>query len=124
MNYFFAFLIGGLICVPAQLLIDLTKLTPARILVLYVCLGSLLAALGAYKPLFDIAGAGASVPLIGFGAAIVKGTKEIIDSDGLIGILKGPFSSASAGCSTALLSGYLISLIFKSKSKKADKSVF
>lgn len=119
MNYLFAFLIGGLICIPAQILIDTTKLTPARILVLYVLIGALISSLGLYKPLFDIAGAGASVPLIGFGATVIKGTKELIDDAGAIGILKGPFSSASAGCSAAIILGYLVSLIFKSKPKRA-----
>lgn len=119
MNYLFAFLIGGLICVPAQILIDTTKLTPARILVLYVVLGSVISSLGLYSPLFDLAGAGASVPLIGFGAAVIKGTKDLIDEVGAIGILKGPFSSASAGCSAAIILGYIVSLIFRSKPKRA-----
>jgi stage V sporulation protein AE len=119
LNYLFSFLIGGLICIPAQILIDKTKLSPARILVLYVIFGSLLSAFDIYSPLFKIAGAGASVPLIGFGATVIKGTKELIDEIGPIGILKGPFSSASAGCSAAIILGYIVSLIFKSKPKRA-----
>ena len=121
MNYLYAFLLGGLICIPAQLLIDLTKLTPARILVIYVCFGAFLSAIGLYDPLFEFGGAGASIPLIGFGATIVNGTRKIIESDGAIGILKGPFSSAAAGCSAALILGYFISLIFKGKPKSSSK---
>ena len=119
MNFLYAFLIGGLICIPAQILIDLTKITPARILVLYVVFGVLLGDLGFYSPLFEFAGSGASVPLIGFGAAIAKGTREAIDSFGAIGILKGPFTAASAGCSASLLLGFFFSLFFKSKPKRA-----
>ena len=113
-----AFIIGGLICVAAQLLIDLTKLTPARILVLYVCLGVFIGGLGLYEPLFELAGAGVSVPLIGFGANISKGVTEAVDEYGLLGILKGPFTAASVGCSAALIFGYLVTLIFKSKPKR------
>ena len=113
-----AFLIGGLICIPAQLLIDLTKLTPARILVLYVCFGVFIGGVGLYQPLFDLAGAGVSVPLIGFGANIAKGVMEAVDEYGALGILKGPFTAASIGCSAALIFGYLVTLLFKSKPKR------
>ncbi|MBQ9070531.1 MAG: stage V sporulation protein AE [Clostridia bacterium] len=113
-----AFLIGGLICVVAQLLIDLTRLTPARILVLYVCFGVFLGGVGLYTPLFDLAGAGASVPLIGFGANVAKGVMESVDENGLLGSLMGPFTASAVGCSSALIFGYLAALIFKSKSKR------
>ncbi len=115
----FSFLVGGLFCVIAQLLIDLTNLTPARILVFYVSAGVLLGALGIYEPLFKLAGCGASVPLIGFGGNIAKGMVEAVDAEGAIGILKGAFSAASAGCAAALLFGYSAALIFKGKPKRA-----
>ena len=115
----FSFLIGGAVCIVAQILIDLTKLTPARILVLYVCLGVLLGGVGIYEPLFDFSGAGISVPLIGFGGTVAKGVKESIDKDGALGILTGPFTASSAGCSAALVFGYLTALIFKGKPKRA-----
>ena len=102
----------------AQILIDLTALTPARILVMYVVLGVLLGALGLYEPLYDFAGCGASVPLVGFGGNIAKGIREAIDRDGAIGILTGGFTAASAGCASALIFGYLSSLIFSGKPKK------
>lgn len=115
---FLSFLCGGILCVIAQLLIDLTKLTPARILVLYVSVGVLLFGLGLYKPLFDIFGAGVSVPLIGFGANIGQGVKEAIDKDGIIGILSGGLTASSAGITFTLLVGLLASLLFKTKSKR------
>ena len=115
----FSFLLGGFICVIAQLLIDLTKLTPARILVLYVSLGVLLGGIGLYDPLFKFAGAGISVPLVGFGANLAKGVMEEIDKVGLIGIFTGPFSSASVGCTAAIVFGYLSAIIFKSKPKQS-----
>ncbi len=113
-----SFVIGGAVCVIAQLLIDLTNLTPARILVFTVCLGVFLGATGLYEPLFRIAGAGVSVPLIGFGGAIAKGVSEAIDAEGIIGILKGPFEASAAGCSAALVFGYITSLIFRGKPKR------
>ena len=112
------FVSGGIICVIAQLLIDFTKLTPARILVLYVSLGVLLYALGVYEPMFEIFGAGVSVPLIGFGANIGKGVEEAVAREGLLGALTGGLSSSSAGISAALIFGFICSLIFKSKSKR------
>ena len=117
-QFLLAFVSGGFICVIAQLLIDLTKLTPARILVLYVSAGVLIYAVGAYDMLFDMFGAGVSVPLIGFGANIGKGVKEAINSEGAIGILKGGLSAASAGITAALVCGTAASLLFKPKSKR------
>lgn len=112
------FISGGIICVIAQLLIDLTRLTPARILVLYVSLGVLIFAVGLYEPMFKIFGAGVSVPLIGFGANIAKGVREAVDKDGLIGVLTGGLSSSAAGITSALLFGLFASFIFKTKSKR------
>ena len=114
-----AFAMGGIISVTAQLLIDLSKLTPARILVLFVCIGVFLGGLGVYEILFEQFGAGVSVPLIGFGATVANGVKEAVDKEGLLGILKGPFSAASAGCSASLIFGYIVSLIFKGKPKRS-----
>ena len=112
------FVSGGVICVIAQLLIDFTRLTPARILVLYVSLGVLIFALGAYEPMQKIFGAGVSVPLIGFGANIARGVREAVDKDGLIGALTGGLSSSAAGITAALLFGLFASVIFKTKSKR------
>ena len=113
-----SFVFGGILCVIAQLLIDLTRLTPARILVLFVSLGVLTYALGFYDPLFDIFGAGISVPLIGFGANIARGVKEAIDTSGAIGILTGGLTSSAGGITAALTVGFLSSLLFKPKSKR------
>ena len=113
-----AFVSGGIICVIAQLLIDLTKLTPARILVLYVSLGVLIYAFGIYDPMKEIFGAGVSVPLIGFGANIAKGVKEAVEKEGAIGILTGGLTSSSAGITAALIFGLFASLLFKSKPKR------
>lgn len=112
-----AFLIGGLICMVGQLLIDNTNLTPARILVLFVVLGVVLGGLSLYQPLVDWAGAGASVPLTGFGNTLVQGTKEAIREQGLLGVLTGPLSAGSAGITAAILSGIIVSLLAKPKSK-------
>ena len=114
-----AFFFGGLLSLIAQILIDLTKLTPARILVIYVTFGTLLGAVGIYKILFSIAGAGVSVPLIGFGAAIAKGVKEAVDLYGFLGIFKGPLSAASAGCTAALVFGFLCAVFLKGKPKRS-----
>ncbi len=113
-----SFAVGGLFCVASQILIDLTSLTPSRILVLYVTGGVLLGATGLYDPLFSFAGCGASVPLVGFGANIARGVREAIDREGALGILTGGFSAASAGCSAALIFGYLSALLFSGKPKK------
>lgn len=113
-----AFAVGGAICVVAQLLIDLTRLTPARILVLYVSIGVLLGAVGLFEPLLRFAGCGASVPLIGFGAAVAKGVREAIDQKGAIGILGGGLSATSAGITASLLFGYLVAIVFRGGPKK------
>lgn len=113
-----SFLVGGLICGLIQLVIDFTKLTPARILVCLVCIGVFIGGVGIYEPIFNFAGAGISVPLIGFGANVAKGVAEAVDKFGLLGIFKGPFSAASAGCVAALVFGYLACLIFKGKPKR------
>lgn len=113
-----AFAVGGALSVIAQVLIDLTKLTPARILVLYVCSGVFLSAVGLYQPLLAFAGCGASVPLIGFGGLVAKGVREAIDRDGMIGILSGGITAASVGITASLLLGYLIAIVFRGKPKK------
>ena len=123
MNFSISFLIlvfisGGIVCSIAQAIIDLTRLTPAKILVLYVCLGVFLFAVGLYDPLFSTVGAGVSVPLLGFGSNIAKGVKEAIDANGPIGILSGGLTSSSAGITAALLLGFLSSVIFKPKPKR------
>lgn len=114
----FAFLVGGLFCVIAQLLIDLTNLTPARILVIYVSAGVLLGAVGLFNPIKELAGCGATVPLVGFGANIANGVREAVDKIGALGILTGGFEAAAAGCAAALIFGYLTSLIFRGKPKR------
>ena len=113
-----AAVMGGALCTLAQLLIDLTKLTPARILVLYVSSGVLIYALGIYETLFPIFGMGISVPLVGFGAAIGKGVREAIASEGAIGILSGGMSAAAAGITLALIMGLISAIIFKPRSKR------
>lgn len=110
-----AFLVGGVFCVIAQILIDKTKLTPARILVLFVVSGVVLGALGIYKPIVDFAGAGATVPLTGFGYLISDGIKRAVDEQGLLGSLTGGFTAASGGIAAALVFGYLASIVFKGK---------
>lgn len=113
-----AFLAGGILCVIAQLLIDLTKLTPARILVSYVCMGVLLYAVGVYEPLFNIFGAGVSTPLIGFGASIGKGVKEAVEKSGILGAFSGGLTATAAGITAALFFGLFFSLFTKGKSKR------
>jgi len=113
-----ASIMGGALCLIAQLLNDLTKLTPARILVLYVCSGVLIYAIGLYDILFPIFGMGISVPLVGFGATIGRGVREAILTDGAIGILSGGMSAAAAGITLALIMGLISALIFKPKSKR------
>lgn len=117
MDYLYAFLVGGILCAIGQVLIDYTKLTPARILVTYVVSGVVLGALGVYKPLVDFAGAGATVPLTGFGYLLSKGVKEAVAEKGLLGALTGGFTAASAGIAAAVVFGFLIALIFKPKDK-------
>jgi stage V sporulation protein AE len=118
MEYVWAFVVGGLFCVIAQVLIDKTKLTPARILVLYVVAGVLLGALGLYEPLEDLAGAGASTPLTGFGYLISEGVKREVAEKGLLGALTGPLCAAAGGIGAALVLGFIASLVFKGKAKK------
>ena len=117
MVYSKAFLIGGMFCLIGQILIDKTKLTPARILVSYVVAGVLLGAVGLYKPLADFAGAGATVPQTGFGYNLAKGVKEAVDKDGFIGIFTGGLTSTAGGIAAAITAGLLASLIFKPKDK-------
>ena len=114
----FSFLGGGILCVIAQILIDKTSLTPARILVLYVSLGVLLFGVGAYEPMFKIFGTGVSVPLIGFGANIARGVRDAIENEGISGILTGGLSASAAGISAALLAGFLSSVLFRTGSKR------
>ena len=118
MDYVWAFTVGGFLCVIAQILIDKTSLTPARILVTYVTVGVFLGAVGIYKPLVDFAGAGATTPLTGFGYLISKGVREAVDKQGLLGALTGGFTAAAGGISAALVFGYLAALLFKGKPKK------
>ena len=117
MMFLKAFLIGGLICTIGQLLLDLTKLTPARILVGFVVIGVILGGFGVYKYVEEFAGAGATVPLIGFGALLADGTKNAIDKDGIMGVLTGPLTAGAAGITAALLSGVVASFLGKPKAK-------
>ena len=117
MQYFYSFVVGGLLCVIAQILIDKTKLTPARILVIYVTAGVILTAIGIYEPLVDFAGAGASVPLTGFGYSLATGIEESISERGFIGILTGGLTACSAGIAAAIFFGYIMALIKKPKTK-------
>lgn len=110
-----AFFVGGALCMIAQILIDRTKLTPARILVSYVVAGVILGAVGLYKPLVDFAGAGATVPLTGFGYLISDGIREAVDKQGLLGALTGGLTAAAGGISAALIFGYLSAVVFKGK---------
>lgn len=117
MDYLKAFLVGGALCLIGQILIDKTKLTPARILVSYVVIGVFLGAIGVYKPLIDFAGAGASVPLTGFGSNLAKGVKEAVDSQGFIGIFTGGLKACAGGIAAAITAGLVASLLFKAKDK-------
>ncbi len=117
MDYLKAFLVGGAICAVGQILMDTTKLTPARILVSFVVIGVALGAVGAYEPLVKWAGAGASVPLTGFGYTLAKGTKQAVEEQGLLGALTGPLTSGAAGITAAMLCGLLASLLTKPKEK-------
>lgn len=112
-----AFLVGGALCAVGQVLIDKTKLTPARILTCYVVAGVLLGALGIYQPLVDWAGAGASVPLTGFGNLLAKGVREAVSEKGLLGAFTGGFTAAAGGVAAAVFFGYLVALIFKPSDK-------
>ena len=117
MEYVKAFIIGGLFCLIGQILIDKTKLTPARILVSYVVIGVFLGAVGLYKPLAEFAGAGATVPLTGFGYSLAKGVKEAVSQDGFIGVLTGGLKATAGGITAAITAGLLMSLLFKAKDK-------
>ena len=119
MEYLYAFLVGGLLCAIGQVLIDYTKLTPARILVAYVVAGVILGGIGLYEPLVEFAGAGATVPLTGFGYLLSKGVKEAVTEKGLLGAMTGGLTAAAAGITAAVVFGFLVALIFKPK----DKSV-
>ena len=112
-----AFVVGGLICTVGQLLIDFTKMTPAKILVSFVVIGVALGGLGVYEPLVKWAGSGATLPLTGFGYALAKGTKEAVMKDGLLGALSGPLASSSVGIMAAVISGLIASVFARSKDK-------
>ncbi|MDO5400206.1 MAG: stage V sporulation protein AE [Eubacteriales bacterium] len=117
MDYVKAFLVGGALCLIGQILIDKTKLTPARILVSYVVIGVIAGAAGIYKPLIDFAGAGATVPLTGFGSLLAKGVKEAVDQQGFLGIFLGGLKAAAGGITAAITAGLLASLLFRAKDK-------
>lgn len=118
MDYVKAFLIGGAICALVQILMDRTKLLPGRIMVLLVCAGAVLSACTLYEPFAKFAGAGASVPLLGFGHVLFKGVKEAVDKEGFLGIFMGGFKACAVGVSAALVFSYIASLIFNPKMKK------
>ena len=117
MDYLKAFLIGGFLCLLGQILIDKTKLTPARILVSYVVLGVFLGAVGLYKPFAEFSGAGATVPLTGFGYTLSKGVREAVNAKGFLGIFIGGLKASAGGITAAIFAGLLVSLIFKDKDK-------
>ncbi|MEG1108338.1 MAG: stage V sporulation protein AE [Oscillospiraceae bacterium] len=117
MTYLKAFAVGGVFCAIGQLLVDKTKLSPARILSAYVVAGVILGAVGIYQPLADWAGAGATVPLTGFGNLLAKGVREAVAEKGLVGAFTGGFAASAAGISAAVFFGLIVSLIFKSKDK-------
>lgn len=116
-EYLIAFIIGGAVCALGQIVIDKTKLTPARILVGYVVLGVILGAVGVYRPFAEFAGAGATVPLCGFGNLLAKGVKEAVDQNGLIGVFTGGLKAAAGGITAAVFAGLLAALIFKARDK-------
>ena len=117
MDYIKAFLVGGLLCLVGQILIDKTKLTPARILVFYVVLGVILGGIGVYEPIAEFAGAGATVPLTGFGYNLAKGVKDAIRESGFLGIFTGGLKACAGGIAAAITAGLLASLIFKARDK-------
>lgn len=118
MDYVNAFWVGGLICALVQILMEKTKMMPGRIMVLLVCLGALISSVGWFQPIQDFAGAGISVPLLGFGNVLMTGVKDAVDQAGFLGIFQGGFKAGAVGCSAALIFGYLASLIFSPKMKK------
>ena len=117
-EYLKAFCVGGLLCVIGQFLIDLTKLTPARILTSYVVAGVILGGIGVYEPLKKWAGAGATIPLTGFGNALAQGVKKAVEEDGFIGIFTGGFTAAAAGICAAVFFGYVVAMIFRAREKR------
>ena len=118
MDYVKAFLVGGVICAIVQILLDRTKLMPGRVMVLLVCSGSVLGFLNLYDPIVKFAGAGASVPLLGFGNLLWKGVKEGVLAEGLLGVFQGGFKASAVGISAALIFGYLASILFEPKMKE------
>ena len=118
MDYLNAFWVGGVICALVQILLDKTKMLPGRVMVLLVCLGAVLGAVQVYEPFTEFAGAGASVPLFGFGNVLWKGVKEAVDQEGFLGLFMGGFKASAVGISAALIFGYLAALISKPKMKK------
>ena len=118
MQYFYAFVVGGALCVIAQLMVDLTRITPGKILVLYVTAGVVLGALGLYQPLVDFAGAGASVPLLGFGNSLARGAIKGAAERGVIGAFTGGMTGTAAGVAAAILFGYLAAILFQPRTKK------
>ena len=118
MDYVKAFVVGGIICALVQILMEKTKMLPGRIMVLLVCLGAVLSFLGIYEPFQEFAGAGASVPLLGFGNVLMKGVKEAVDQEGLLGLFMGGFKAGAVGCSGALIFGYIASLLSSPKMRK------
>lgn len=118
MDYLNAFWVGGVICALVQILMEKTKLMPGRIMVLLVVTGAVISFLGWYEPFQEFAGAGASVPLLGFGNVLMKGVKEAVDEQGLLGLFSGGFKAGAVGTASALIFGYLASLVFKPKMKK------
>lgn len=118
MEYVNAFWVGGLICALVQILMEKTKLMPGRIMVMLVCTGAFLSAIGLYEPFMEFAGAGASVPLLGFGNVLMKGVREAVEEQGFLGLFSGGFKAGAVGTSAALIFGYLASLIFNPKMKK------
>lgn len=118
MDYVKAFLVGGLICALVQLLMEKTKLLPGRIMVLLVMAGAVLSFFGLFEPLADFAGAGATVPLIGFGNVLMKGVRKAVEEMGFLGLFAGGFTAGAIGCSAALIFGYLASIVFKPKMRE------
>ena len=118
MDYVKAFVVGGIICALVQILMEKTKMLPGRIMVLLVCLGAVLSFVGIFEPFQEFAGAGASVPLLGFGNVLMKGVKEAVDQEGLLGLFMGGFKAGAVGCSAALIFGYIASLFSSPKMRK------
>lgn len=118
MDYVKAFIVGGIICALVQILMEKTKMLPGRIMVLLVCSGAVLSFIGVYEPFQEFAGAGASVPLLGFGNVLMKGVKEAVDQEGILGLFMGGFKAGAVGCSAALIFGYIASLLSSSKMRK------